>query len=370
MPDDEMGSAPDEGLSADEGTSPEGSGSAAASDAEGLGGSSDADVASAGSGGTPGSGDDAKASDGAGQAEGAVAPVASPVPAGPYRFANREFPSQEKAEEYFRSQVGRVPDLQRRVAQMEQLEQQYSELQRNLAVLQSRGLAQGGNGAVSQQSAQAQAQTFQDQLVQSGDLKFIAEMAQEDLENGKGLGRAFYAMAEKFGERLQTEMQRFESERFTPMQQQQEFQQAMTGVAAAVNSLKSEFPELDDENKSPEAAEARTAILETFKSFPPEQSIRNPREVLAYAAWKYRQTHGIPVFAQPPGTSTSPSALAAQAAEAAQPAGMVLEGTGVPPQRPNGVPETPQESLARDIARADERRLKGKDGFDLGVSSI
>jgi len=331
--------------------------------AAGLGGQGSGSDASAGSGHAPGAGDDATSGQG-----GQAAAAASPGPAaGAFTFAGRQFPSQAKAEEWAKSHVGRVPDLQRKVATYEQqLATQRDELDRATRALALRH-AEGGQGGQSGKDAASGPKSWADELVDSGELEFIADLAET-----KGLGHAVYALAQQFDKRFQGALKEQLQGAVGPIQQRREFEEHVGRTLTAVRQLSSDYPELDESNQSPEAAEARDEIIRIWTSLPREFALGDPGEALRYAAFRYRNQHGTPTWAVPPATSGSPSAGVARAAEraGAVPDGAVLDGSGTPRQRPNGKPATRAEAFEKDLEDASRSRIAAPDGFDLGFRRV
>lgn len=146
-------------------------------------------------------------------------------------------------------------------------------------------------------------------------------------------------------------------------------ERAIAKTFGVVKNLTKDYPELDDDNQSDEAIQAQTEILRIIEStFPPEVLAQNPERVLRMAVEEYRRSYGTPVFAQPPGTSGSPSVRAAAAAEAAGNVAVPIEGSGVPRQRSNGQPETAADRWKRENREINERVAKTPSGRPLGFA--
>jgi hypothetical protein len=282
--------------------------------------------------------------------------------------AGRRFESQKAFEDYFRSQVGRLPETQRRLTLLEkQLQERDAKIAEFQQALTLRNAA-GGQGGTPDGGPPA-LKEWGDELLESGDLQIMSELAEE-----KGVGHALYAMANVFGARVDSLIEQaingYHASQVGPMTARREFDEHMGRVLHAVRELSPNFPELDESNKSPEAEEARQAIIEIWKSYPREYALGDPGRALRHAVRDYRDQHGTPIFAVPPGTSGSPSTRAAQAAERAGAGATVLDGGSTPKPRPDGRPKTPQEELADDLAEVDTHTLRSKEGVSLGVRRI
>lgn len=289
----------------------------------------------------------------------------SPQAPGGFVFGGRQFRDQKHAEEYFRSQVGRVPETQRKLAMQEkslaEMQARMEALQNALVTYQQAGgIGQGGPG---QQAQPATPQGFADELVKSGDLQFISELAEE-----KGLAHAIYALADRFDQRIQHTLadrtEQMIAERLMPIERRAEFTDRMNQNLSSIRQLAQAYPELDENNKSPEAQEAQQEILEIWKSLPQDLQFGNPQRAWRLAVMEYRETHGIPSFAANPGTSGSPSARAALAAEASLGAPTPLDGSQGARQKPATGPNplSPEEAFEQEIMGADSAYAKSQDG--------
>lgn len=327
----------------------------AASTTEGLGA---AHAESADAGLAPGVGDD---SFGAGEV---AAPTSAPSE---FVFAGRKFASQQKAEEWAKSLGGRVPDLQRKTAQYEQEMARARQDMEAMQALILRLSQQGGQGQGPQVAqSPAKPRSFAESLAEGGEnspLAFIASLAEE-----KGIAHALYAFAEQQENFVNERIDRALEERVQPLQRRDEFQQRMNAVTGAARKLAHTFPELDESNSSPEAKEAQDEIVAIWKTYPPELQLNDPERAWKLAVMEYRDAHGTPQFATPPGTSGSPSARAAMASEAgfAGAASTPIEGTGTPRPRPNGAPVSPEDAFEAEILGAEDQYAKNLDGKSLG----
>jgi hypothetical protein len=311
---------------------------------------------SAGSGDAPGTGVDAEVA-------GEAAVEAPAEPPSKWQFLNREFRDQKHAEEVLGSEINKVRGTQRRLSDVEkQLQQRDRELEALRAFVgpgQSQGVDRG--------KEEAGPQSFADELAKSGELELFAKIAQDP---EMGMGHAMYAMAQAFDKRLQSVIDSVRTEAIEPIVRRQEGSERMAKVFSTVKELSSKFPELVDygENTPPEIADAQEKILQTLGQLPPEWLANNAQEALWYAVTRYRDQHGIPVFAQPPGTSGSPSAKVAAAAEkaAAGTAATPLDGSGVPRQRDTDKPETLEDRWRRESADLRGREATTPSGRKLG----
>jgi len=324
-------------------------------------GGSQAVGASADLGHAPGVGGDA------GLASDAAASVAAPASApSEFVFGGRKFKSQAEAEAYLRRQLDSNRGLTNKLTRFEQLEAENAELHRALN-LRHAGGEQGTTGG-----EPAASKGWGDELTESGDLDLLQELAERAEAKGQNpLRHALYGLAQIMGERVSGLVDKSLEERIAPREAQDKFNEYMTGVTGAVHKLTPDYPELDDANQSPEANEARQAILAIWKSFPKEFSIGQPLRALRLAVQEYRETNGTPVFAVAPGTSGSPSAKVASAAERAAGAGTAVLDSGTPSKpRPGAVPKTPQQELEEELGAVDRLAARGAGGMDLGVRRI
>jgi len=327
--------------------------------------------ASAGIGNAPGSGADAGLGPEGGEgaaADAVAAPAATPAPDG-YVFAGRKFRDQKHAEDYIKAQLGILPGTQRKLAALERMVDERSaeleSLRRSGAA--PRGVVQGDDGQRGEPGAQVA--SWGKALKDSGDLELISEIAET-----KGFGAAAFALATVIGERteasIQQQIEQRVEQRLNQGDKRREFDQNMGKVQAAIRHLGPIYPELDESNDTPEAGDARLGIIEIWKSYPPEFSLGNPLRALKLAVQEYREEHGTPVFAVPPGSSGSPSARVAAAAERGSAGDAVLD-TGVRARpRPGGQPLSAQEELAQSLSKADATHVRTSSGFDLGVRRV
>lgn len=292
---------------------------------------------------------------GTGQAGGAELAQGQPSPtqaAAEFLFGGRKYRDQKHAEDSVRALFGKVPSVQRENAH---LQAQLSEMQEEMSALRAMARAQGGQGKPDKGSP-AEQKAFADELVESGELEFITQLAEE-----KGIGHAVYALAQVQEKKLQAAIQQLREEAIQPIVFQNEVQNTMTRVMGTARELAQYFPELDDNNSSPEAQQAQSEILEIIGRYPPEFLKENPEMVIAGATLLWREANGIPTFGKEPGSSGSPSAFAAQAAEAAQ-GSMPLDGPGVP--HPGNGRENPQDRI-RKANKAAQAMVKSEGGRNL-----
>lgn len=339
MPDDIAPSASAAAASAPTGT-----------DAAGVDGSQ-----SAVSGNAPGNGVDGGV--GGGDLAQATASASQP---GQYLFRGRTFRDQRHAEEVLGGEIDRVRGVQRQNSELQkQVEAANAELNALRGLLsqgQMPGRMQGMPQAPQNDGAP---QSFADKLAKSGDLDFIAQLAEE-----KGISHAMYEMARLMDQHTQEQIQGFRDQEITPFIRNYEMQQGLSRVMGSVKPVLAEFPELEaDPEQSPEAAEAQQFVLERVKAFPREWLAENGAVAVRQAILEYRHLYGTPNFANPPGSSGSPSAHALAAAErgAVQP----LNGPGVPPQRPGGVVEGVQERMKRENREINAKTLRTPSGRAL-----
>jgi hypothetical protein len=256
-----------------------------------------------------------------------------------YVFAGRKYRSQADAEETLRGQSGRVATQQR---ENDYLRHELAEMQQQMVALRGLVGPQGAQGASQQPETQAEAaQSLADELVKSGELQFIQQIA----ENPEmGIGHAFYALTQALEKRMEAREANLRESVIQPITMQRDTTQAIDRSLGVTRQLAEFFPELDPSNQSEEAQYAQQEVLEVVKQFPPDMLIKNPEFVLGISALAYREMNGTPTFAQQPGSSGAPSAFAAEAAEASMPGAAPLEGSAVP--RPGGA-ETAQDRMRR-----------------------
>jgi hypothetical protein len=299
-------------------------------------------------------------------------PGASPAAqaAARFRILNREFADQKHAETVLGSEITRARTTQRELAEAKKQAELY---QAEINALRSMAVRPPG-GAVGQgrsegQQPSAGPKPFAKELAETGELDVIAKIF-SDPEMGPG--HAMYRMAELFDKRQQEQVGQVREEILGQFQQTQVRSQQERAVAKAIGvtkALSADYPELDGNNQSDEAIEAQQGILEIIKALPQgaEWLATDPEEALRYAAERYRRTNGTPMFAQPPGTSGSPSVLAAHAAEkaASAAASVPLDGSGVPRQRPDGQRESYADKIRREN-RELSQGTKSPSGRSLG----
>jgi hypothetical protein len=299
-------------------------------------------------------------------------PGASPAAqaAARFRILNREFNDQKHAETVLGSEITRARTTQRELAEAKKQAELY---QAEINALRSMAVRPPG-GAVGQgrsegQQPSAGPKPFAKELAETGELDVIAKIF-SDPEMGPG--HAMYRMAELFDKRQQEQVGQVREEILGQFQQTQVRSQQERAVAKAIGvtkALSADYPELDGNNQSDEAIEAQQGILEIIKALPQgaEWLATDPEEALRYAAERYRRTNGTPMFAQPPGTSGSPSVLAAHAAEkaASAAASVPLDGSGVPRQRPDGQRESYADKIRREN-RELSQGTKSPSGRSLG----
>ena len=331
--------------------------------------------ASAGVGNAPDSGVDAVGSSGV--------PGGSPAAqaAARFRILNREFNDQKHAETVLGSEITRARTTQRELAEAKKQAELY---QAEINALRSMAVRPPG-GAVGQgrsegQQPSAGPKSFAKELAETGELDVIAKIF-SDPEMGPG--HAMYRMAELFDKRQQEQVGQVREEILGQFQQTQVRSQQERAVAKAIGATKTlsaDYPELDGNNQSDEAQEAQQGILEIIKALPqvpgPNGEMvsmgavwlaQDPDNALRWAADQYRRTNGTPMFAQPPGTSGSPSVLAAHASEraAGAAASVPLDGSGVPRQRPDGQRESFADKIRREN-RELSQGTKSPSGRSLG----
>lgn len=294
-----------------------------------------------------------------------AAPAAEVTPPAPseFVFGGRRFASQKQAEEFFRSQIGRVPDMQRKTAEQDR---QIAELSSTVQALQ-RALSVGPTAAGPEPGTARGVQTpagpkpFAERLVESGDLQFITQLAEE-----KGLGHAIYALADLMGNEINQVREQIRTEEIQPFVRQGQFRELEGRALGAARNLGTEFPEFDNANQAPEAVEAQQEFVSTLKRFPPEFVAAEPEFTMLATALLTRYHHGTPIFAQAPGTSGSPSARAAAAAEAALDTSGPIDGSSARPRPAAPQPRTAEDQFEADIIGADDKLARNLEGKPLG----
>jgi hypothetical protein len=274
----------------------------------------------------------------------------SATPPGEFVFGGRRFRSQKHAEDYWNALAGRVPETQRKVSTYES---QIAELNQTVQALQ-RALSAGPPSAPHAQgnvpggpTQPAGPKPFAERLVESGDLAFITQLAEE-----KGLGHAIYALADLMGNEINGVRDQIRNEEIQPMIRQQEFSRIEGRALGVARNLGSEFPELENSNQSPEAVEAQQSFVETLKRFPPEFVAADPELAMLATALVTRYQHGVPMVGQQPGSSGSPSARAAMAAEQALGTPNPLDGSATRPNLGKPGLESPADRIRRENQQA------------------
>jgi len=336
------------------------SGSTGSQSASGGGGA--ASLVSGDSGSAPAVSGDAVASE-------AGAVPTPPAAAAKFRFANREWDSQKQAEDAYKASFGRnwegkIAEAQKTLAERE------AEIQALRSALAGRGNGQEQGvqrGAAS--SAPDASAPFVERLAKDGSLDFLASLLQtgEGEDPTLGVKRFTLGLADVISREVEGRVGQLQEQHIAPILRRQAFNEHMGSAMGVVRSLAGEFPELEDSNASPEAVEHQQAFVENLKQFPPEVVASNPQFAMLAAALVTRYQHGTPVFAQTPGTSGSPSALAVAASEQAlgRAAGVPIGGTGTPRPRPAGTAETDEDRIRRENAEV-SIRLQSPSGRDLG----
>jgi hypothetical protein len=296
--------------------------------------------ASAGSGNAPEAGGDATTGDLTASASPAAAASAK------FRFLNREWNDLSHAEQSIKAQIGRIPETQRQNAE---LTRKLAEASATIEALQrvaagQRGGEAGQGAPQGRQDGGAAPQSLAEQLATDGTLKEIAEIANDP---NYGIGHAMFVMAEAMEKAVNKRFESFRGDVVDPfIQKQTQAQHVARGFSATRELVTEGFPELDNDNHSPEAEEAQAHVLDFIRQIPPETFVQDPKRFLRLAVLDYRHANGTPVFAQPPGSSGSPSDLASRAAERAAGGASPLDGTGVP--RPGNGKEGPVDRMRRE----------------------
>lgn len=333
-------------------------------------GASGSDVLASGGSGSLASGDGGSAPAAAGDAVGGEtgpAEAAPPAPPSKFLFAGREWQSQKAAEDAYRASFGRNWEGKLKAAQQE-IEQRDAELQALRRALSTGGMqGQGAAPGVPGQAPAAADQGFAAKLVKSGDLEFITGLL-NDPDPNQGIAKFTVALADRIDREVNERMERFAAENVQPIVRQAAFEKHMGSAMSVAKQLPAMgFPELDENNQSPEAVEHQQAFVENLKQLPPDFVRDNPQMAFLMTALVTRHQYGIPMVATAPGTSGSPSARAALASEQALQAGagVPVDGTGTPRPKPNGAGETPLDRIRRENAAA-PGNFRSPSGRDLG----
>lgn len=317
-------------------------------------------TAAAGDVGQSGAGDFGNAPEvdsGATAGEGTAPDLAAGATPAEFLFGGRKYRDQAHAENAISAMIGRQPHIQRENAAMQRrLAEMEAELQALHALGLSPGATQGGR------EEQKAAEALHEKLAKSGDLDFIAQLAENPEIGIKG---ALYELQRLNDERAAAREQAFLENHIQPMLMQREVETAMTGVSRTLRELSQEYPELDPSNESEEAQQAQAVILPMIERlFKPEALAEMPDAVLGAAVMMYREAFGAPSFAQPPGSSGAPSAFAAGAAEVAAGGTLPMEGNGVP--RPGNGTNSPEDRIRRENRAINSRVARTPSGRPLG----
>lgn len=334
--------------------------------------------ASAGGGDAPAAGDDARVGGEAVAGEAGEAETAPAVTPAEFLILNRKFRDQKHAEEVLGSEIGAKRGLQRQNAELsKRLERMESQIEDYSTRLRGDGSGKPVQGQG--QGSNGEAESFAEHLAKSGQLDFFNKLAQNpEIGVAGAIFEALKAQEEWQGKHQDNRVSQLE-ERIVQSDVQRAQEAALARTFTAAKGLTKEFPELDDADPSaPDAAhEEREWIHQTIIGYlqSTPQAIHpktgqpvptgvmwlqeKPDEAIRWAATKFRSEYGTPVFAQPPGTSESPSAKAVAAAEkkAAAEASEPLDGSGVPRQRRG---EQKPRTLA-DKWREGSSNLKGRE---------
>lgn len=314
---------------------------------------------SAGDGNAPVAGVDAGA-EGGGDAQ------APQLTAAQFQFLNRQFRDQKHAETALNSELQMVKGLQRQNAELTKAKAQYEARVAALeqmvagrpAQIPGQGVPQGPQGPGGPRSGL--------EAMLSPERFHFYQKLSEDPEIG--LAGAMFAQQQDLVKAVKEEMETLKSEAIQPIVQRNEQAQAIAKVFGAAKQLAaSGYPELDNDNRSPEAEEAQQQILSILQEIPADYLRANPERALRMAVLEYRERNGTPIFAQQPGTSGSPSVRAAMAAEAAAPGLNPLDGSGTPRPRQGG-PETPADRIRRENREATVT-LRSEKGRPLGFQA-
>jgi len=286
-----------------------------------------------------------------------------------FEFGGKRWNSRVEAQRYFNlSNVGRLPQIQRQFNEAEQrLAEQAREIETLRRALGPASSAVGqGQGTANGQAPPPGPHGFAEKFVKSGDLEFITGLLQ-DSDPQVGVQKFTVALLDRVDREMNERLEQVRSEEIQPILRQRQFEQHMGSAMGAARNLAQPFPELDNENHSPEAEEHQQAFVENLKQFPPEFTASNPEFAMLAAALVTRYQHGTPILAQAPGTSGSPSARAALASEQAYAAatGTPIDGSGTPRPRLDGGGETPLDRIRRENAAA-PGNFRTPSGKDLG----
>jgi hypothetical protein len=318
--------------------------------------------ASAAAGNALGSGGDAGAQGGDATA------TAAAVTAAQFPFLKRGFRDQKHAEEVLGSEIGMTRGLQRQNAELEKraatLEAELNALRPLVVERSAPGRTQGVREGA---QAPGEPKSFAQGLADSGELNFIAKMfADPEMGPAHAMFRLADLLEQHNAKQFDGLRDHLTGEITTRDQRSALHTTTARTLTAAVN-LATQYPELDNDNKSEEAEQAQQAILQIIQELPggPQWLATDATECLTYAAERYRRMHGTPIFAQAPGTSGSPSSRAAAAAEAGSTAA-ALDGSGVPRQRTNGQPESFVDKIKRENREINKRMATTPSGRPLG----
>ncbi len=327
-------------------------------------------VASVGAGVAPGAGGDAPA---AGEgAEGAVvATPASLEPPAEFLFNKRKFRDQAHAENVYGTLDTEKRGLQRQSAERGT---RVTALEAELSALRGLIPQQKGNGKGQGDPTGETPESLAQKLAKSGDLTYYAGLAvnEEGQITQAGLAKAMFALTEDLSkdsaENLKTAVTEIRGEG-SARELRTATETSIARAFTAVSNLIEEFPELDENNVSPDAVAAQNAVLDLLNATPqvpgPNGELvsmgqvwlsKKPAEALRWAIESHRRTNGIPVSAKSPGSSESTSAKAAAAAEkkAAAAGSTPMDGTGVP--RAGG--KSPGELTAEDKWRKESATVR------------
>jgi hypothetical protein len=255
-------------------------------------------------------------------------PTGSEVPADPnappFTFAGKQYVTQAEAENFLRTQTGRVDALTKRTGEYASLTNAWMEYANGLQ--KQLDAAKGGQPPAQGNSSTAAAPDSPNAWIDGLDWAFYAQLSKEN-----GAEYAGHWLAQQLTERNDKHVEKLLEERFKPIaterRQQEEYQRVSTTFEAAAARTDASGAPLYPELTTADEAVGQV-VFDIWKSLP--EQVRNTERGVVLAIAEYRLQNGgppRPAAGTAGGASPSPSqVLRAQEGAASQ----VVNGTGAP----------------------------------------
>lgn len=296
---------------------------------------------------------------------GAETPAGQETPAEsaqPFSFAGKTYKSQAEAENFLRTQSGRVDALTKRTADYASLTHAWMEYAKGLEARANGSAPAQGNpgvakGGPTEQSKPADPNEWLDGL----DWEFYGRLAKQE-----GPEDAAFWLARQLAERQERILDERLNAKFAPIEQDRERHELTTRTQTVFEAVALRtgddgsylFPELASEDPA-----VGQAILDIWKTLPRDLQLTERGVVLAIA--EYRLANGGPPRPADAGTANGASRSASQIVrEAQRTAAQPVTGSGMPRPADEGV--TAEAKVRRSIREAAQPR--SSDGRFLGFA--